>query len=73
MMCSNQATSSQWNQEAILASYSIFRGFLNAMDAEDSTCSQYFICEGSQEAAKLGWIGRSLAKVGRYLKNSGTM
>ena len=67
MMCSNHPTSSQWNQEAILASYSIFRGFLNAMDAEDSICSQFFICEGSHEAAKLGWIGTSLAKVARYI------
>lgn len=70
MTCSNQLASSQWNQEAILASYSIFRGFLNAMDAQDPTCSQFFICEGSQEAAKLGWIGRSLAKVGSSNANS---
>ena len=65
MMC-NSESSAQWNQEGVLASYSLFRGFLNAVDAEDSTCSQFFICEGSYEAAKFGWTGTSLAKVARY-------
>ena len=67
MMCNSQQSGAQWNQEGVLASYSLFRGFLNAMDAEDSICSQFFICEGSHEAAKLGWIGTSLAKVARYI------
>ena len=67
MMCNSQQSGAHWNQEGVLASYSLFRGFLNAMDAEDSICSQFFICEGSHEAAKLGWIGTSLAKVARYI------
>ena len=67
MTCNSQQSGAQWNQEGVLASYSLFRGFLNAMDAEDSICSQFFICEGSHEAAKLGWIGTSLAKVARYI------
>jgi len=64
MMCSAPRSTSEWNQEVVLASYSLFRGFLNALDAENSTCSQFIICEASKEAAKLGWIGKSLAKVG---------
>ena len=65
MMCSAPRSTSEWNQEVVLASYSLFRGFLNALNAENSTCSQFIICEASKEAAKLGWIGKSLAKVGR--------
>ena len=67
MICSTPSTS-EWNQEVVFASYSLFRGFLNAMDAEDSMCSRFVICEAAKEASKLGWIGTSLAKVGRYIQ-----
>lgn len=50
---------------AVMASYSMFRGFLNAMDAEDPNCSRLFMCEASKEASKLGSIGKTLAKVAR--------
>ena len=60
MICTTPSTS-EWNQEVVFASYSLFRGFLNAMDAEDSMCSRFFICEATKETSKLGWIGTSLA------------
>ena len=56
---------SDHGKEAMLASYSLFRGFLNAMDAEDPSCSRLFMCEASQEASRIGVIGKTLAKVGR--------
>ena len=51
-------------QEGISATYSLFRGFLNALDAVDNECSNYFSCQGAFEAAQTGAIGQVLAKVG---------
>ena len=44
---------------------SIFQslGFLNTLDAQDQTCSNYFICQASREASKVGNVGQLLAKV----------
>ena len=50
-------------QEGIRASYSLFRGFLNALDAADNKCSNYFWCQGAFEAARTGATGQVLAKV----------
>ena len=61
-LCHNQTNQ---GKTAILASYSMFRGFLNAMDAQDPTCSRFFMCEASKEASKLGPVGKILAKVAR--------
>ena len=49
--------------EAIQASYTLLRGFLNAMDAYDNVCSNFFICEAAHQASKSGKIGKTLAKV----------
>jgi hypothetical protein len=56
---------SEHQKEVFLASYSLLRGFLNAMDAQESKCSNLFMCEAAQEAAKIGQIGQIVAKVGR--------
>ena len=53
------------HQETILAVYSMLRGFLNAMDAQDPTCSDLFICEAARESAQLGNLGQIAAKIGR--------
>lgn len=50
-------------KEVLEASYSMLRGFLNALDAHDKNCSNYFVCEAAQEAAKLGAVGKTLAGV----------
>ena len=50
-------------QEVMEASYSMLRGFLNALDAQDKICSNFFVCEAAEEASKLGLIGKMLAKV----------
>ena len=50
-------------QEVVQACYTLLRGFLNAMDAYDNDCSNFFTCEATKEASKLGKIGQVLAKV----------
>ena len=50
-------------KEVMLASYSMLRGFLNALDAHDKTCSNFFICQAAQESSKAGQFGQLLAKV----------
>ena len=47
----------------MLASYNMLRGFLNAMDAQNIDCANYFICEAASESAKLGQFGQVMAKV----------
>jgi len=49
--------------ETILASYSMLRGFLNALDAHDQVCSNYFMCQAAFNASKMGDIGLNLAKI----------
>ena len=50
-------------KEVLEASYSMLRGFFNALDAHDNICSNYFVCEAAREASKLGEIGQILSKV----------
>jgi len=52
-------------REGTLASYSLLRGFLNSMTTNDPICSNRFFCEATQEAAKLGQVGASFARVSR--------
>ena len=59
-----------WNsqpgvKEGALAAYSMFRGFLNAMDADSADCSGHFVCEAATQAAKRGAVGYSVAKSAR--------
>ena len=53
-------------REGALASYSMFRGFLNAMDTSTQDCSALFICEAATQAAKTGKTGYTVAKAARY-------
>ena len=41
----------------------MLRGFLNALDAHDKTCSNFFICQAAQESSRAGQFGQLLAKV----------
>merc|ERR1712008_418608 len=50
-------------KEAMFASYSMLRGFMNALDAKDQICSNFFICQAAQESRKIGEVGKNLAKV----------
>ena len=52
-------------EEAASASYSLLRGFLNALSTNEPACAQRFICEAVQEAAEVGPVGQVVAKVGR--------
>ena len=61
--CTSTPPPIEIKQEGIKASYSLFRGFLNALDAADNKCSNYFWCEGASQAARTGATGQVLAKV----------
>ena len=50
-------------KEVMLASYSMLRGFMNAMDAHDQICSNFYICQAAKESSKTGQVGKILAKV----------
>lgn len=52
-------------QEAASASYSLLRGYLNALATEDPGCASRFMCEAAEEAATAGPLGRVVAKVAR--------
>jgi hypothetical protein len=52
-------------KNSTLASYSIFRGFLNSMDAEMFSCTQKYFCEATFEAGKYGQIGQMIARISR--------
>lgn len=57
-------TSSQTN--ATLATYAMFRGFLNMQDTEDEQCQQLFMCESSLEASYLGHLSEQIARLTGY-------
>lgn len=50
-------------QQATSACYSLLRGFLNSLAAEDGECAKRFMCEGAEEAATAGPIGEVIANV----------
>ncbi|KAK3880915.1 hypothetical protein Pcinc_014624 [Petrolisthes cinctipes] len=50
-------------REAASASYSLLRGYLNALATEQSGCAARFMCEAAEEAAAAGSLGRVVAKV----------
>ncbi|XP_063866316.1 uncharacterized protein LOC135103678 isoform X1 [Scylla paramamosain] len=50
-------------QEAASASYSLLRGFLNALAAQDQECANKFVCEGAEEAAAAGPLGEVVSRV----------
>ena len=52
-------------RQAMLASYSMFRGFLNALDADNPACSALFMCEAAVEAARRGQTGYTVSKAAR--------
>ncbi|KAK7072004.1 hypothetical protein SK128_020726 [Halocaridina rubra] len=49
--------------QATSACYSLLRGFLNALAAENSECANRFMCEGAEEASTAGPIGEVIANV----------
>lgn len=57
-------------QEAASASYSLLRGFLNALASDDPECANKFMCEGAKEAAAAGPLGEVVARVARYVANT---
>ncbi|CAL4106420.1 unnamed protein product, partial [Meganyctiphanes norvegica] len=52
-------------QEAGVACYSMYRGYLNALAVEDDSpdCAKRFLCEAAEEAAQAGQLGKMIANV----------
>ncbi|XP_042876680.1 uncharacterized protein LOC122256196 [Penaeus japonicus] len=50
-------------QGAAAACYSLHRAFLNALATRDGECARRFMCEGAEEAAASGPLGRMIATV----------
>ncbi|XP_071542359.1 uncharacterized protein [Panulirus ornatus] len=49
--------------QATSASYSLLRGFLNALATDDAECAKRFLCEGAEEASAAGPLGEVIANV----------
>lgn len=52
-------------KNSTLAAYSLFRGFLNAIDSDGDNleCATMFLCEAESEASKFGKIGKILTSL----------
>ncbi|XP_076061554.1 uncharacterized protein LOC143037305 [Oratosquilla oratoria] len=49
--------------QATSSCYSMLRGFMNTLAAQDTNCAMKFLCEGAQEAATAGPLGEVIAEV----------
>lgn len=50
-------------RNSALAAYSLFRGFLNAIDSDEFDCATLLLCEAGLEASKFGDVGRLLTSL----------
>ena len=53
-------------RNATLVTYSLFRGFLNSVDANHHHCKMKYICEGAEESLKYGYIAPKMINLSRY-------
>ena len=53
-------------KNATLTSYSMFRGFMNAMATEDEQCKSLFMCESGREVKQYGPLAERIAILSRY-------
>ncbi len=52
-------------REAALSVFSLYVGFLNAVDADTEDCALRLFCEGAYEASANGHIGNAMARAAR--------
>ena len=58
---SNVLQESDLSRNATLASYAIFRGFMNTISTENEQCQLLFTCESGIEVSQYGEIGEEIA------------
>ena len=54
-------------QQGINATHHLLEGYVKALGSETPECSAFHLCEAGAAATRLGPVGRSFAKVARYL------
>ena len=54
-------------QQGVNATHHLLEGYVKALGSETPECSAFHLCEAGASATRLGPVGRSFAKVARYL------
>ena len=65
LMARSSILSNEVGRNATLVTYSLFRGFMNSVDAMPK-CKMKHICEGAQESLKYGYIAPKMINLTRY-------
>ena len=65
LMARSSILSNEVERNATLVTYSLFRGFMNSVDAMPK-CKMKYICEGAQESLKYGYIAPKMINLTRY-------
>ena len=64
----NQIVHNEIGKNATIATYTLFRGFLNAVASDNDQCQKLFLCEGGLETAPYGNTATKVATLARYLQ-----
>ena len=54
-------------QQGVNATHHLLEGYVKALWSETPECSAFHLCEAGASATRLGPVGRSFAKVARYI------
>ena len=57
--------SNEVGKNATLVTYSLFRGFMNSVDANSHHCKMKYICEGAEESLKYGYLAPKIINLAR--------
>jgi len=64
-LSSSSMLNNEVGRNATLVTYSLFRGFLNSVDANHHHCKMKYICEGAEESLKYGYIAPKMINLSR--------
>ena len=62
----SQIVQNEIEKNATIATYTLFRGFLNAVASDNDQCQKLFLCEGGLETAPYGKTAIKIATLARY-------
>ena len=63
----SQILQNESGKNATVATYTLFRGFLNAVATDNDQCQMLFLCESGLETAPYGRVAVKIATLARYL------
>ena len=63
------AGQNETSRNATVATYTLLRGFLNAVATDDDQCQMLFMCETGSESAPYGPLASKMSNLARYLCN----